>query len=143
MARSANLQWLVQVDTTPTATPTLVEIGGLESLDFSFEEETKQGYFNNDNGTGYSDVTAGRLTVSVSGKRVDGDAGQDYISGLAGSWGASRKNTLTLTHSVTGDIYSIPCSIELGATTGGSMEELEAFECTFHSDGAWTYTDSV
>ena len=140
MARNANLEWLVQIDTTPEATPTLAEIGGLESLDFTTEEEVQTGYFISDSGAGYSDITAGRLTVGVSGKRINGDTGQDYIVGLIGSWGASRKSTLTLTNAVTSEVIEVPCSIELASVTGGSTEELEAFEVTFHSDGAWTLT---
>ncbi|MCK4258752.1 MAG: hypothetical protein KAX49_07225 [Halanaerobiales bacterium] len=143
MARTANLKWKIEIDTTPLSTPTLAEVKGLESLDFAVENENQSGYFIADGGFGYSDIVAGRLTVGVSGKRIDGDTGQDYLAGLVGSWGADVKSTLTLTNYITGDVYSIPCSVDVTAVSGGAAEELEIFECTFHSDGAWTFTASA
>ena len=138
MGRIANLKWKVEIDTTPSTTNTYAEVKGLESISWENSEEVQEGFFLSDAGAGYSDVTAGRLNISVSGKRVDGDTGQDYIVGLVGSWGSDRKSTLQLTNTENSDVYTIPCSIEIGTFSGGSAEELEAFECVFHSDGAWT-----
>jgi len=143
MARSANLKWLVKINSTPATTATYVEVGGLESLAWGNSEEVQEGFFISDDGAGYSDVTGGRLNITLSGKRVDGDTGQDYIIGLMGSWGSSRKSTLQLTHVVTGDVYLIPCSIEITAPSGGDTVALESFECVCHSDGAWTFTASA
>jgi len=136
MARKANLTTGIQVDTTPETTPTLVDLSGIESLDWAVENEVQTGYFISDAGAGYSDVTAGRMTISMSGKRIIGDAGQDYIVGMLGSWGSSLKTNLSITEG--GQTYTIPVSVELTSFTGGAAEELEAFEVTFHSDGAWT-----
>ena len=138
MARYANSAWKIEIDTTPLATATYVEIGGIEDIDWGLAEETWEGFFLKDQGAGSSDVLAGRLNVSLSGKREEGDAGQDYIMGLMGTYGAARKSTLRLTHSTTSDQYTIPCSIEITAPGGGASEDLSAFECTLHSDGAWT-----
>ena len=143
MARTANLKWKIEIDTTPATTATYAEVGGIESVDFANSDEVKEGFFISDGGFGHSDVTAGRLAVGLSGKRVDGDTGQDYIVCLVGSWGADRKSTVKLTSYVTGDVYEIPCSLEIGAVSGGAAEDLEAFECTAHSDGAWTFTASA
>lgn len=137
--RNANLKWKIEVDTTPdVSTDEYKEIKGIESLEFAFEDEVQSGFFLSDNGYGYSDVTAGRLTVSLTGKRVAGDDGQDYIVGLVGAWGNSRKSTLKLTNDETNETFEIPSSIEIGTVLGGGAEELEEFEVTFHSDGEWT-----
>ena len=139
--RNANLKWKIEVDTTPELeTEDFKEIKGMESLEFSFEDEVQTGFFLSDNGYGYSDVTAGRLTVSLTGKRVVGDDGQDFIVGLVGAWGNSRKSTLKLTNEETNEAFEIPSSIEIGTVLGGGAEELEEFEVTFHSDGEWTAT---
>jgi len=138
MGRIANLKWKVEINTTPPSTATFVEVKGLESVDWDNSEEVQEGYFLSDGGAGYANVTAGRLNISVSGKRVDGDAGQDYIVGLVGSWGSDRESTVQLTNSENSDMYTIPCAIEIGTFSGGAAEELESFECVFHSDGAWT-----
>lgn len=143
MARNANLKWLIQINTTPSSTATYTEIGGLESVEFGNSEEVQEGYFLDGGGAGYSDITAGRLNITLAGKREDGDVGQDYIVGLIGSWGQSRKSTLKLTSYVTGDVYEIPCSIEVTSPSGGNADELGKFECVMHSDGAWTFKASA
>ena len=136
--RHANLVWKAEIDTTPTEEETYVEIGGIESMSWENSEEVQEGFAFSDGGAGYSEVTAGRLNISMSGRRIEGDAGQDYCVGLVGNWGSDRKSTLKLTNSKTSDVLTIPCSIEVGAFSGGAAEELETFEVTFHSDGAWT-----
>jgi len=136
MARSANLTAKFEIDSTPLTSPTLLEIGGIEDFTFDSEEEVQTGFFVSAGGAGYSDVTAGRLTISVTGKRIVGDIGQDYIDGLNNSFGSARKSTLTVTFD-SGTIYTIPCSIEISSLSGGAAEELESFEVTFHSDGVW------
>jgi len=138
MSRNSNSTWKVEIDTTPLTTNTFVEIGGIESISWDNSEEVQEGFLLKDLGAGYSDVTAGRLNITLSGKREVGDGGQDYIVGLVGTWGASRKSTLRLTSATSGESYSIPCSIEVSSFSGGNAEELEEFECVCHSDGAWT-----
>ena len=136
MARNANLTSIIKIDITPGATATLTEINGIESIDWAVENETSTGYFISDDGFGYSDVTAGRMTISLSGKRIVGDTAQDYIVSLVGTYGSALKTDIVISND--GGDYTIPVSIELTAFSGGSAEELEAFEVTFHSDGAWT-----
>jgi len=138
MGRNANTVYKVEIDSTPSTSETYVVVGGITDLEWDNSEEIQENFFLEDDGAGSSDITGGRLNISVSGKRVDGDAGQDYIVGLVGSYGSARKSTVKLTNSQTGDVYTIPCSIEVGRFSGGSTVELEVFECTFHSDGAWT-----
>lgn len=138
MARMANLKWKVEVDTTPTTTATWAEIKGLESVSWDMAEEVQEGYFLSDGGFGYSDVTAGRLNITLSGKRVNGDTGQDYLMGKVGKWGTDRKTDLKLTDLITLDKFTIPCSFEITTPNGGDAEGLSEFEVVFHSDGAWT-----
>lgn len=139
MSRYANNKTKLELDITHGSTPTLTEIHGIESLDWSIEEEVQTGYFVSDGGAGYSDVTAGRMTINLSGKRLNADAVQDYVAGLNGKWGADRKNELKITLP-DGSFYEIPCTIEIGSLSGGEASDLEAFDITLHSDGKWTYT---
>jgi hypothetical protein len=138
MARQANLKWKVEVDTTPTTTATYAEVKGIESISWDSANEVQEGYFLADAGFGYSDVTAGRLNITLSGKRVDGDTGQDYIIGKLGLWGSNRKTTLKLTNLTNLDKFTIPSVFEITSPFGGDAEGLEEFEVVFHSDGAWT-----
>jgi len=135
MARQANLKWKVEINTTGT---TYKEVKGIESISWDSAEEVQEGYFLSDGGFGYSDVTSGRLNITLSGKRVDPDDGQDYIIGKIGKWGADLKTNLKLTNTITSDVYTIPCSIEVTSPFGGDAEGLEEFEVVLHSDGAWT-----
>jgi len=135
MARQANLKWKIEVNTTGV---TYKEIKGIESISWDSAEEVQEGYFLSDGGFGYSDVTAGRLNITLSGKRIDPDDGQDYIIGKVGKWGADLKTNLKLTNLGTSDVYTIPCSIEVTTPFGGDAEGLEEFEVVFHSDGAWS-----
>jgi hypothetical protein len=138
MARQANLKWKIEVDSTPATTATFVEVKGIESISWDSAEEVQEGYFISDGGFGYSDVTAGRLNITLSGKRVTGDTGQDYIVGKVGKWGNDRKTDLRLTNLTNLKKFTIPCSFEIPTFCGGDAEGLEEFEVVFHSDGAWT-----
>jgi hypothetical protein len=140
MGRNANNKTKLEIDITfANETPTLAEFDGIETLDWAVEEEVQTGYFISDGGAGYSDVTAGRLTITLTGKRVYGDPAQDYIVGLTGQWGANRKNKLKITLPDE-SYFEIPCSIEIVSIAGGDASDLSAFETILHSDGAWTYT---
>lgn len=138
MGRDANLKWKIEVDTTPTTTATYAEVNGIESISWDNAEEVQEGYFISDAGYGYSDVTAGRLNISLTGKRISGDTAQDFIMGKMGKWGPDRKTTLKLTELISLETYTIPCSFEIASPAGGGAEELSEFEVVFHSDGAWT-----
>ena len=138
MARQANLKWKIEVDTTPTTTATWAEVKGIESVSWDSAEEVQEGYFLSDGGFGYSDVTAGRLNITLSGKRIDGDTGQDFIMGKFGKWGTDRKTDLRLTNLTNLDKITIPSSFEITTPAGGDAEALADFEVVFHSDGAWT-----
>jgi len=137
MPRQANLKWKIEIDTTPLSTATLVEVKGIESISWDMAEEVQEGYFISDAGYGYSEVTAGRLNITLSGKRINGDTAQDFIMGKVGKWGAERKTTLKLTELVSLETYTIPCAFEISSPAGGDAEGLSEFEVTLHSDGAW------
>ena len=138
MSRIANSKWEVKIDTTPSLPSTFIEIGGINSIAWDNSEEIQENFFLSDGGFKSSDITGGGLAITLAGKRDNGDAGQDFIVGLVGNFGSDRKSTLQLTNTETSDMYTIPCSIEIGRFSGGGAEELETFECTCHSDGAWT-----
>jgi len=138
MARAAVLESTYEIDTNPTGVASYSDIGGLEDVGFAVAEEVRTGYFVGAP-NGYSDVTAGRLDVTLTGKRIVDDTGQDYIVGLLGSYGTDRKSTLKIT-APDGTIFEIPCSIEITSVLGGASADLDAFSCICHSDGDFTVT---
>lgn len=145
MSRNAIHQYTFEIDTTPGSTPTLVEICGIESVDLPISYEVQNGFFTCDNGWGYSDRTGAQITGTLEGKRVLGDAGQEYVIGLQYDLTQDAKTTIKITYPLS-DTGSTAATLEIPATItniqdiGGATTELSVFSMEFMSDGEPTYT---
>lgn len=84
-------------------------------------------------------VTGKALTVSVSGKRNIGDAGNDYVAGLALKTGADSHTTVVWTFP-SGATLTIPCVINVTEWESGDSTAVAPLAFDIMSDGMPTYT---
>lgn len=84
-------------------------------------------------------VTGKALTVSVSGKRNIGDAGNDYVAGLALKTGADSHTTVVWTFP-SGATLTIPCVINVTEWESGDSTAVAPLAFDIMSDGKPEYT---
>lgn len=84
-------------------------------------------------------VTGKSLTISVSGKRNIGDAGNDYVAGLALKTGADSHTTVVWTFP-SGATLTIPCVINVTEWGSGDSKAVAPLAFDIMSDGMPTYT---
>lgn len=121
-----------------TESGTKATIADMESFSVSFDDNVEEWTPMDTAGWVRRLKTGKGLTISIAGKRNVGDAGNDYIAGLAWKSGADCNSELTWTFP-NGDEVVIPCVINVTSAGGDStgVEPLE-FECM--SDGKPTFT---
>lgn len=116
----------------------LVDIADMESFSVSFDDNVEEWTPMTTEGWVRRLKTGKGITISLNGKRNIGDAGNDYVAGLAWKSGQACNSQLEWTFP-NGDKALIPCVINVTAGGGDStnVEPLE-FECL--SDGKPTFT---
>ena len=86
-------------------------------------------------------MTAKSITVSVSGKRSEGNEGNDYINGLALAMGEAATAPFEMTFP-NGDTLAFDAVINVTAL-GGAAEDGAELSFDAMSDGAPTYTEAT
>ena len=126
---------------TNGTTNDLVTIADMESFSVSFDDNVEEWTPMTTEGWVRRLKTGKGITVSLSGKRCIGDAGNDYVAGLAFLSGQSCNSQLEWTFP-NGDKVLIDCVINVTSAGGDStgVEPLE-FECL--SDGKPTFTKAA
>jgi hypothetical protein len=88
-------------------------------------------------------LTTGKgLSISISGKRQYGDAGNDYIAGLILSLG-NDSQTIFSWDLPNGDNLTMNCIVELNNPAGGDSTNVDNLDWVAKSDGLPVYTDSA
>lgn len=87
-------------------------------------------------------VTGKKLTVSFSGKRNYGDAGNDYVAGTLLSTGQGVESSLEWTLP-SGSKLTMDCVINLTSPGGGDSTAIDALEFELLSDGLPVFTPAV
>ncbi len=120
---------------------TFVDIADMETFSVSFDDNVEEWTPMTTEGWVRRLKTGKGLTIGLNGKRNIGDAGNDYIAGLAFKSGQACNSTLKWTFP-DGTVVTIPCVINVTAIGGDStnVDPLE-FECL--SDGKPTVTDAT
>lgn len=115
-----------------------VEIADMETFSVSFDDNVEEWTPMTTEGWVRRLKTGKGLTIGLNGKRNVGDAGNDYVAGLAFKSGQECNSTLKWTFP-DGTVVTIPCVINVTAIGGDStnVDPLE-FECL--SDGKPTVT---
>lgn len=117
---------------------TFVTIADMESFSVSFDDNVEEWTPMDTEGWTRRLKTGKGMTISLSGKRNVGDAGNDYVAGLAWKSGQDCNSTLKWNFP-NGDSVVIPCVINV-TEAGGDSTNVEplAFECM--SDGKPSFT---
>ena len=131
-------QFKINTKGRETGTTNLVPIADMESFSVSFDDNVEEWTPMTTEGWVRRLKTGKGITISLNGKRNIGDAGNDYVPGLAFLSGQACNSELEWTFP-NGDKVVIPCVINVTAGGGDStnVEPLE-FECL--SDGKPTFT---
>lgn len=126
------------------------ELGeGIENLAEALNEVVYSGYYLNNGGYGNSEVTGMQPVVTMSGKRIVGDAAQDYIFDPSRKYGLGekRKSKLKLT-TVSKDgnvVITCPVTIANMQELSGNTQDGSAisFELRFNGKPTVTRPDTT
>lgn len=119
----------------------LVAIADMESFSVSIDGNVEEWKPFDHEGWTRRLVTGKSLTVSVSGKRNIGDAGNDYVAGLALKTGAASHTTVIWTFP-SGAKLTIPCVINVTEWESGDSTAVAPLAFDIMSDGKPTYTEA-
>lgn len=87
-------------------------------------------------------MTGKGFAIGLSGKRHQGDAGNDYIAGLAYKTGVDCTTT-TRVKFPNGDHLIFDCVVDVGSNFGGDSTAVSSLEVELLSDGKPTYIDEA
>lgn len=115
---------------------------GIEGVVLDSGGQNQQYFFLKNNGFAANEVNGLAPKLTISGKRVYGDAAQDYIDGLRFQLGSARKTSIRLRYVDSSSGADITRTIVCGATIqdivtfGGQGVENAPFNCVLALNGA-------
>ena len=114
---------------------------GIESMEFTENEQNQQYFFLCGEGFAHNETTGAAPELTISGRRIVGDAAQDYICGKQYALGSDRNSSVK----IVAEGKEIICDCTIGAITsfGGATLDVNAFGCTIRFNGAPTVTDAT
>lgn len=118
---------------------------GIDNLQEQMNEVVQQYKFLVDEGYSRSRVTGMAPIWTVSGRRIWGDAAQDYIMGMKYKVGGDRYTNAKVEYTAGGKTYSITfdCTIANIQEIGGATEENSAISFEIHVNGKPMMTSSA
>ena len=117
----------------------MVVVKDMESFSISFDSGVEEWNPIDQSGWVRRLMTAKSVTVSVSGKRHYGDAGNDYVAGLAYENGQDAVTKLEVVFPDGGKL-AMGCVVNVSASDGGDATSVAALEFDCMSDGKPVYT---
>lgn len=111
---------------------------GIENVSFNSNEQNQQYFFLCGEGVAHNEVTGSAPELQVSGRRVAGDAAQDYIVDKQFALGSDRNSSIKIT--AEGKIITCDCSIGDVVSFGGATLDVNTFSCTIRFNGKPTVT---
>ena len=112
---------------------------GIEGMTFNSNEQNQQYFFLCGNGFAHNEVTGGAPELQVTGRRIVGDAAQDFIVGKQFALGSDRNSSVKIISG--GKQIICDCSIGDVVSFGGQTLDVNSFGCTIRFNGAPTVTD--
>lgn len=114
---------------------------GIESMEFSANEQNQQYFFICGQGFAHNEVTGAAPQISISGRRIVGDAAQDYIVSKQFALGSDRTTSVK----IVAEGKQIICDATIGDVTsfGGQTLDVNSFGCTIYFNGTPTVTDAT
>ena len=113
---------------------------GIESMTFNSNEQNQQFFFLCGQGFAHNETTGGAPELQISGRRIAGDAAQDYIAGKQFALGTERNSSIKII--AEGKQITCDCSIGDVVTFGGNTLDVNTFSCTIRFNGKPTVTDA-
>lgn len=117
---------------------------GIQGVAPTVNETTQTYHFLCGHGGADNEVTAIAPQYAVTGRRIIGDAAQDYIAGLRYALGDDRKSSMKVEIYDAADalVETIVADVTITDITdfGGTTEENEPFSCTLRVNGIPTVT---
>ena len=111
---------------------------GIESMNFTPNEQIQQYFFLCGEGFASNETTGGAPELAISGRRIVGDAAQDYIVGKQFALGTDRESSIKIT--AEGKVITCDCVIANVTSFGGGALDVNAFGCTIRFNGKPTVT---
>ena len=116
---------------------------GIESIEPTVNEQNQQYFFLCGGGGADNEVTGIAPEYAVSGRRVIGNAAQDYIVGLRYALGDDRKSSMKVEIYNGTSLYQTivaDCTVTDIVDFGGATTDNEPFSCTLRVNGIPTVT---
>ena len=137
----------IEIGTSATsATPpvwTYSELcAGIEGMTFNSNEQNQQYFFLCGEGFAHNEVTGSAPELQITGRRVAGDAAQDYICSKQFALGTDRNSSVKIT-TAEGKVITCDCSIGDVVSFGGNTLDVNTFSCTIRFNGEPTVTDAA
>lgn len=114
---------------------------GITGMTFTENEQNQQNFFLCGEGFADNDVTGAAPELTITGKRIVGDAAQDYVAGLQFKLGDERRTSVKVTTG--GKVITCDCTIGNITSFGGNTLDQNAFGCTIRFNGKPTVTDAA
>ncbi len=114
---------------------------GIEGMTFNSNEQNQQFFFLCGEGFAHNEITGGAPELSITGRRVVGDAAQDYIAGKQFALGEERNSSVKIT--AEGKVITCDCSIGDVVSFGGNSLDVNSFGCTIRFNGEPTVTNAT
>ena len=111
---------------------------GIESMEFNENEQNQQYFFLCGEGFAHNETTGSAPELVIAGRRIVGDAAQDYIAGKQFALGTARNSSVKIT--AEGKIITCDCTIGAITSFGGNTLDVNAFGCTIRFNGKPTVT---
>lgn len=114
---------------------------GIEGMTFNSNEQNQQYYFLCGKGFAHNEVTGGAPELQITGRRIAGNAAQDYIASKQFALGTDRNSSVKIT---TAEGKLITCEVSIGdvVSFGGNTLDVNSFGCTLRFNGKPTVTDA-
>jgi len=111
---------------------------GIEGMTFNSGEQNQQYFFLCGNGYAHNETTGSAPSIQITGRRVVGDAAQDYIASKQFSLGTDRNTSVKIT--AEGQVITCECTIGDVVSFGGNTLDVNNFSCTLYFNGQPTVT---
>lgn len=131
-------QFKINTKGRDSTTSNMATIADMESFSVSFDDNVEEWTPMTSEGWVRRLKTGKGITITLAGKRHVGDAGNDYIAGLAWLSGQACNSQLEWSFP-NGDKVTIDCVINV-TSAGGDSTNVEPLEFECMSDGKPTFT---
>ena len=115
---------------------------GIEGMTFASNEQNQQYFFLCGEGFAHNEVTGAAPELQITGRRIAGDAAQDFIVGKQFALGEDRNSSVKIT-TAEGKVITCDCSIGDVVSFGGNSLDVNTFSCTIRFNGEPTVTDAT